>query len=75
MNSKWIQNTFPVKSDPLDKKKTRLNQCIAEIGGSVFSEWFVRSFPDPQAWMMEQLAFTRTTAVMSMVGYVVGEIS
>ena len=38
----------------------------------VFAEWFVRNFPDPQAWFMARLAFTRTTAVMSMVGYLLG---
>lgn len=38
----------------------------------VFAEWFVRNFPDPQAWFMARLAYTRTTAVMSMVGYLLG---
>ena len=38
----------------------------------IFAEWFVRNFPDPQAWFMARLAFTRTTAVMSMVGYLLG---
>lgn len=39
---------------------------------AVFAEWFVRNFPDPQAWFMARLAYTRTTAVMSMVGYLLG---
>ena len=38
----------------------------------VFVEWFVRNFPDPQAWYMARLAYTRTTAVMSMIGYLIG---
>ena len=38
----------------------------------VFAEWFVRNFHDPQSWLMARLAYTRTTAVMSMVGYILG---
>ena len=38
----------------------------------VFSEWFSRTFPDPSAWLAARLNYARTTAVMSMVGYIVG---
>ena len=38
----------------------------------VFAEWFIRNFQDPQSWLMARLAYTRTTAVMSMVGYILG---
>ena len=38
----------------------------------VFSEWFSRTFPDPQTWHLARLGYTRTTAVMSMVGYLLG---
>ena len=38
----------------------------------VFAGWFVQNFPDPQAWFMARLAYTRTTAVMSMSGYLIG---
>jgi len=34
--------------------------------------WFMERFPEPAAWFQARLAFTRTTAVMSMVGYVIG---
>jgi len=71
LNNKYIQNTFPRKEASHDQKIQRLRQSVHEIG-TVFSDWFVRTFPDPQAWMMARLAFTRTTAVMSMVGYIIG---
>ena len=45
---------------------------LVEKHPPVFAEWFVRNFPDPQAWFMARLAYTRTTAVMSMVGYLLG---
>ncbi|CAM1327849.1 ATR (predicted) [Pycnogonum litorale] len=38
----------------------------------VFSEWFLKTFPDPTAWFHAKLASARTTAVMSMVGYIIG---
>lgn len=39
---------------------------------SVFSEWFLSTFPDPQDWFLARLSYVRTTAVMSMVGFIVG---
>ena len=38
----------------------------------VFSEWFLRTFPDPTSWYNARLAYCRTIAVMSMVGYILG---
>jgi len=38
----------------------------------VFQEWFLRTFPSPSKWYMARLAYCRTTAVMSMVGYILG---
>ena len=38
----------------------------------VFHEWFIEVFPEPSAWLTSRLAYTRTAAVMSMVGYVLG---
>ena len=34
--------------------------------------WFVEQFSDPSAWYMARNAFTRSSAVMSMVGYIMG---
>jgi serine/threonine-protein kinase ATR len=39
----------------------------------IFPEWFAANFPDPQTWYLARLGYTRTTAVMSMVGYLLGE--
>jgi serine/threonine-protein kinase ATR len=39
---------------------------------SVFYEYFLFNFPDPSAWFSSRLAYTRTSAVLSMVGYVIG---
>ncbi|KAJ2724502.1 hypothetical protein GGI07_001933 [Coemansia sp. Benny D115] len=39
---------------------------------SVLHEWFLQSFPDPHLWLLSRTNFTRSTAVMSMVGYILG---
>ena len=39
---------------------------------SVFGEWFLSTFPDPQDWFSARLSYVRTTAVRSMVGFIVG---
>jgi len=38
----------------------------------VFHEWLLDTFPEPSAWFSSRLAYTRTTAAISMVGYIVG---
>ena len=38
----------------------------------VFHEWFVELFPEPGAWFNARLRFTRSCAVMSLVGHVLG---
>lgn len=38
----------------------------------VFHEWFLKTFPEPSAWLAARLAYGRTYAVMSIVGFVLG---
>ncbi|XP_052214022.1 serine/threonine-protein kinase ATR-like isoform X2 [Dreissena polymorpha] len=38
----------------------------------VFGEWFLRTFTDPTSWYNARLAYCKTVAVMSMVGYILG---
>ncbi|KAG5847372.1 hypothetical protein ANANG_G00125340 [Anguilla anguilla] len=38
----------------------------------VFHEWFLRTFPDPTSWYSSRSFYCRSTAVMSMVGYILG---
>jgi serine/threonine-protein kinase ATR len=39
---------------------------------AVFHKWFLSSYADPTAWFEARLAFTRSAAVWSMVGHIVG---
>lgn len=38
----------------------------------VFHDWFVDTFPDPSNWFNARLRYTRSAAVMSMIGHVLG---
>lgn len=38
----------------------------------VLHRWFLARFPEPATWHQARLAFTRTTAVWSMVGHMLG---
>ncbi|KAF7326051.1 hypothetical protein MKEN_00456000 [Mycena kentingensis (nom. inval.)] len=38
----------------------------------LFHEWFIETFPEPSAWLASRLAYGRTAAVMSMVGFILG---
>ena len=38
----------------------------------VFHEWFIEMFPEPGAWFAARLRYTRSCAVMSIVGHVLG---
>ena len=38
----------------------------------VFHKWFVQQFPEPSAWFVARLRYTRSCAVMSMVGTILG---
>ncbi|KAK3079557.1 hypothetical protein LTS18_004565, partial [Coniosporium uncinatum] len=38
----------------------------------VLYEWFISSFPEPEAWFAARLRYTRSCAVTSIVGHVLG---
>ncbi|KUJ09266.1 protein kinase-like protein rad3 [Mollisia scopiformis] len=38
----------------------------------MFHRWFVQQFPEPSAWFAARLRYTRSCAVMSMVGTILG---
>ena len=48
------------------------NERLVKRFFPVLHEWFVESFPEPEAWLAARLRYTRSCAVMSMVGHVLG---
>jgi serine/threonine-protein kinase ATR len=57
-------------SDP-SKVSIFTNKVLAMFP-PVLHEWFVEMFPETGAWFAARLRYTRSCAVMSMVGYVLG---
>jgi len=47
-------------------------QTLVNRHPPVLREWFRTFFSDPQEWYTARSTFTRTCAVMSMVGYLIG---
>jgi len=45
---------------------------ILEKFPPVFHEWFIDSFSEPSAWFASRLRYTRTAAVISMIGTILG---
>ncbi|KAG8161861.1 hypothetical protein KVR01_008848 [Diaporthe batatas] len=45
---------------------------VAEKFHPVMRYFFIESFPDPDDWYIKRLAYTRTTAAISMLGHVLG---
>lgn len=59
------------KSSSMEKKRDFLNRMLAKCP-PVFSEWFRERFTTPHNWYQARSAYIRTTAVMSIVGYILG---
>ncbi|KAH3684036.1 hypothetical protein WICPIJ_005008 [Wickerhamomyces pijperi] len=60
-------------SHELSEEKLKLNFISWKQKFSpVFHQWFIDNFPDPSSWYDARDSFTRSMAVMSMVGYILG---
>lgn len=57
-------------SDP--SKTSIFTQRILKSFPAVLYEWFIETFPEPEAWFAARLRYTRSCAVMSIVGHVLG---
>jgi serine/threonine-protein kinase ATR len=57
-------------SDP--SKTSIFTQRILKNFPAVLYEWFIETFPEPEAWFAARLRYTRSCAVMSIVGHVLG---
>ncbi|KPI92992.1 Serine/threonine-protein kinase ATR [Papilio xuthus] len=67
-----LKELMSSKNDPLDKMRRIFEQHLLRKHPPVFQEWFRRVFSDPYGWYQARSAYIRTTAVMSMVGYILG---
>ncbi|ELT94946.1 hypothetical protein CAPTEDRAFT_164972 [Capitella teleta] len=56
----------------IDQKLSVFKNKLLVRHPAVFSEWFLQTFPDPTSWYNARLSYCRTTAVMSLAGYILG---
>ncbi|KAI8457555.1 hypothetical protein BY996DRAFT_6900089 [Phakopsora pachyrhizi] len=69
---KAISDKIRRNKDDLDKVKQIFEKEILSRFPPVFHQWFLNNFADPNSWLRSRQAYGRTTAVISMVGFVLG---
>ncbi|XP_028647910.2 serine/threonine-protein kinase ATR isoform X1 [Erpetoichthys calabaricus] len=72
MTGKELRQCMLPKSAQLQDKLNIFKEVLLPRHPPVFHEWFLRTFPDPASWYSSRSAYCRSTAVMSMVGYILG---
>ena len=65
-------DTHPPAPAVQGKRKSELLDKLLAMYPPVLHRWFLARFPEPATWHNARLGFTRTTAVWSMVGHIVG---
>lgn len=60
------------KDCDISEKAALFKTDILDQYPPVLYHWFIENFPDPSSWYDARNNYTRTTAVMSMVGYMLG---
>ncbi|CAH0579320.1 unnamed protein product [Chrysodeixis includens] len=71
-SNRELKEMMCANKDPVEKKKRIYERQLLPRHPPVFQEWFRRVFSDPYGWYQARSAYIRTTAVMSMVGYILG---
>ncbi|XP_076149495.1 serine/threonine-protein kinase ATR isoform X1 [Alosa pseudoharengus] len=72
MTGKQIRKYILPKTASFQEKYKLFKEVLCASHPPVFHEWFLRTFPDPTSWYNSRSAYSRSIAVMSMVGYILG---
>ncbi|XP_063984803.1 serine/threonine-protein kinase ATR-like [Diachasmimorpha longicaudata] len=72
MSGEELRRLAPPLRTDLEIKRRLFLEKLLPRHPPVLGDWFRLMFPDPYAWYEARTAYIRTTAVMSMVGYVLG---
>ncbi|WIA41124.1 hypothetical protein OEZ86_004751 [Tetradesmus obliquus] len=70
-NMTWFECHQRMHSSKPEQLKDNLLYCMAHFP-PVFHNFFLELFPQPSAWFTARTAYTRSTAVNSMAGAVIG---
>ncbi|KAF1815143.1 hypothetical protein P152DRAFT_391724 [Eremomyces bilateralis CBS 781.70] len=71
VNHDWINHQFKQACQGPEHTHYFTQKVLGHFP-PMLHEWFVEQFPEPGSWFTARLRFTRTCAVMSMVGHVLG---
>ncbi|XP_042356809.1 serine/threonine-protein kinase ATR [Plectropomus leopardus] len=72
LSGKELRKLILPKTAPFEEKLRIHKEVLCARHPPVFHEWFLRTFSDPTSWYSSRSAYCRSTAVMSMVGYILG---
>ncbi|XP_045917946.1 serine/threonine-protein kinase ATR isoform X1 [Micropterus dolomieu] len=72
LSGKELRKLILPKTAPFEEKLRIHKEVLCARHVPVFHEWFLQTFPDPTSWYSSRSAYCRSTAVMSMVGYILG---
>ena len=67
-----------LKSKPVSHKEeakndlVKLFELMLQRSPPVLNTWFINQFSDPTSWYLARNSFIRSSAVMSIVGYIIG---
>ncbi|XP_011699804.1 PREDICTED: serine/threonine-protein kinase ATR isoform X2 [Wasmannia auropunctata] len=70
--NKELKTMICALRDSLEKKRQMFLEKLLPRHPPIFGDWFRIMFPDSYGWYEARTAYIRTTAVMSMVGYILG---
>ncbi|XP_030746712.1 serine/threonine-protein kinase ATR-like isoform X2 [Sitophilus oryzae] len=72
MKAREIKEACCSVKDPLSKKRDVFVNTLLKKHPPVLGDWFRKHFPDAQSWLTARTAYIRTTAVISITGYILG---
>ena len=68
-----VTERYPHKESTLSQARKKFREeVLKHFVPPVFAEWFMETFADASSWHAARNEFTRSLAVMSIVGYVIG---
>ena len=69
----YIRNQYEAMGErPTAQAELFLHRRLVYEFKPVFHKWYLERFPEPTRWFESRLCYTRSVAVWSMVGYLVG---
>ncbi|XP_046866089.1 serine/threonine-protein kinase ATR [Drosophila willistoni] len=72
MGARMLQQNAVPLHDPIERKREVFLKVLLPAHPPVFQEWLRQRFTTPHSWYEARNSYIRTTAVMSMVGYILG---